>query len=609
MTWKQWFLMGAAVVMGSAWAATPSVVVVEPLCKATEAFNQTGALNDNIHMGKGYPCGCDPLAWGQVLTYHGLVRDFPKKDATLVKQTYEVYLCNADGSLWKAEMRTTSGASYDWANVRDQGVDVSRLMYDLGVLGHTFYRPGMTSGTVHRDEVAKVFGYKGKGWQYTLPYYNTGSAMEVQPGWQDLIVQQLRASLHAGAPMVVSLMNSAGGHAVVCDGYGYAADGTLLFHFHYGWGKGSDQWKPATWWANPTLPPGGDVFMSVNLNVHPEDLGCVVAGRVTKGGAPIVGAQVVLQNGASCKTDATGSYCFTGLQESTTYTLTVKADGHAPMTKQIQTDRFLDDALRQLAQDAWEKEHGKENRYRVPLAGGNVIADIALEVAPFYIAPNGTGDGSSWEKAAALTNATLRSAVSGQTVCVASGNYTVKEIITVPAGVTLMGGYNPTTGVRNVYGSPSIITMGTGAYGYPPSKIFEITSTAIVDGFVLENSQAWSNSTIDGGTVKNCIFTGSYAKIAQGATLQCCIVRNSSATQEECSLIHCTFAGEIPAGKEGEGIVAGCLAKAATDFPAATLIGTCTCGQCPETALNGRALDKTPGALATPAPGFTLNVR
>jgi hypothetical protein len=277
------------------------------------------------------------------------------------------------------------------------------------------------------------------------------------------------------------------------------------------------------------------------------------------------------------------------------------------VTQSFTTGEFVDDDLRVERQAAWDKEH--KDGTHIPLETGNVILDFTLSVSTTYITPDGTGDGSSWEKAAALTNATLQSAVSGQTVCVASGNYTVKEIITVPAGVTLMGGYNPTTGVRNVYGSPSMITLQAGAGGAKPSKIFQINPTAIVDGFVLENNLGDSGSTINGGTVKNCIFTGSYAKIAEKATLQCCIVRNPSATQEKCSLIYCTFAGEIPTGKKGEGIVAGCLAKAATDFPAATLIGTCTCGQCPETALNGRALDKTPGALATPAPGFTLNVR
>ena len=616
MTWKQWFLIGMAAWMGAAWAATPSVVVVEPLCKATEAWNQAGALNANIHMGRGYPCGCDPLAWGQVLTYHGLVNGFPSADWEPPKVTRDVGLYY--NSVWEMETRTTSGKGFDWVQVRDQKEDVSRLMYDLGVLGRTFYRSGGTSGTVQREDVVSVFGYKGKGWCYTLPYYNnpTKQEMEVQPGWQELIVQQVRASLHAGAPMVVSLHMAAGGHAVVCDGYGYADDGTLLFHFHYGWGTGSDTWKPASWWANPTMPTGGDRFMVVNVNVHPEDLGCVVAGRVTVGDKAIEGARVTLKEGVSCTTDATGSYTFTGLPENTAYTLTITAEGHEEVQKQIRTGRFVDDTLRGQAQDKWEDEHGKEAFHWVPLEGGNVIADVALTVPNRYVTPNGTGDGSSWATAAPLTQTflnTLSEGAKGTTVCVAAGRYTVREMLTIPADITLMGGYNPTTSVRNVYGTPSVITMGTASHGYPPDDIFKLQSGAVIDGFVLENSQAWSNGTVQGdtvqvGTVKNAIFTGSFEKFAERTTLKCCIMRNAYATQEECSLIHCTFYGDVPVGKGG-GSAFGNREKATTDFPEASRIGACTCGQCPATALNGRPLNKTPGALATPAPGFTLQLR
>ncbi|MBR4317968.1 MAG: hypothetical protein IKT85_04405, partial [Kiritimatiellae bacterium] len=257
------------------------------------------------------------------------------------------------------------------------------------------------------------------------------------------------------------------------------------------------------------------------------------------------------------------------------------------------------------------KEQGKEPFHWVPLEGGNVIADVALTVPNRYVTPNGTGDGSSWATAAPLTQAflnTLSEGAKGTTVRVAAGHYTVREILSVPAGVTLMGGYNPTTGFRNVYGLPSMITLQAGAGGAKPSYIFELPTTALVDGFVLENNLSDVGSTINGGTVKNCIFTGSFEVIAQNATLRCCVMRNAYATQEKCSLIHCTFYGDVPTGKGG-GSAFGNREKAKTDFPDASLVGTCICGQCPSTALNGRPLNKTPGALATPAPGFTLQLR
>jgi hypothetical protein len=353
----------------------PELIIVAPLCKATEAWNQTGPMNANVHQEMNLLCGCDPLAWGQVITYHGL-NGAPAADWTFTPQTYPVCIYNADGSLLRMEHRTTSAIAYNWEDVRDQGPDAGRLMYDLGVLARTAYRPNLASGTFHRSIAKSYFGYKSQGWCYTFPLYSVGEKMCVQPDWESVILPQVRASLQAGAPMVVSLMIPTGGHAVICDGYGYAKDGTELFHFHYGWGTTSGGWKPASWWTSQN---GKDPFQAVNINVHPEAIGCVLAGRVTLGGSSIQGANLtLLETGATTSTDATGSYCFTGLSENTTYTLRVEAKGNPTLTQTLTTGTFVDDQLRQKLQDQWEETHGKENRHRVPLQGGNVILDIDL---------------------------------------------------------------------------------------------------------------------------------------------------------------------------------------------------------------------------------------
>lgn len=190
-----------------------------------------------------------------------------------------------------------------------------------------------------------------------------------------MILQQVRASLHARAPMVVSLMNEQGGHAVICDGYGYAEDGTLLFHLHYGWGKNSGYWQPASWWSQQG---GKDRFQTVTINVHPQPLGCVLAGRITCAGKSLANTLVELSNGKKYLTDDTGSYCFTGLTENTTYTLTVYPAEKAPITTPLKTGQFVDDEVRQKAQDEWENTHGKGDDYRVPLTGGNVIIDVDI---------------------------------------------------------------------------------------------------------------------------------------------------------------------------------------------------------------------------------------
>ena len=609
---RKWLWMAAGV-CSMLWAASlraaPATVVVSPLCKATEAWNQTGALNAYIHLGMGYPCGCDMLAWGQVVTYHGLVTKFPAAGWKPTPVTGDVWLYDGSGALIGKETRTTLPGEYNWEDAAKQGATVSRLMRDLGTLGNTAYRPGITAGTFSKENAAKYFGYKGTGYKYSMPLYWKEGLHVLQEDWANLIERQVRGSLHAGAPIVLAINTGSGGHIIICDGYGYAEDGTLLFHFHYGWGSGSDQWKPLSWFSTFTDDWGDEEFQVINVNVHPEALGCVLAGRVARGGAGVAGVTVTLSTGKSTTTDAAGGYVFTGLSEQTAYTVTVTEGSTVRETRTVTTGRFVDDEARALAQDKWEDENGKEVFHWVPLEGGNVLADFELPVPTVYVTATGTGAGSSWADAAPLSSATFASLASGSVVCVASGNYTVTETLTVPAGITVKGSYEPSSNTQSVYASPTTLTLGTGAYGYPPSFLFDINATGVVDGFVLENSQSWSSFTVNGGTVKNCIFTGTFSSIAQNATLICCIARNQSSTQEESSLIHCSFYGEIPVGKDGatEYTMAGNRGNITADYPSTS--GGCTCGICPSTGLDGRALNYTHGALSPSSGGYSLRLR
>ena len=54
------WLMGmvlCGLMSGRVIALVPETMVVEPLCKATLNWNQTGALNAFVDLGMGYPCG------------------------------------------------------------------------------------------------------------------------------------------------------------------------------------------------------------------------------------------------------------------------------------------------------------------------------------------------------------------------------------------------------------------------------------------------------------------------------------------------------------------------------------------------------------------------
>lgn len=589
-------------------AQDPEQIVVSPLCKATVAWNQTGALNAYIHLGMGYPCGCDMLAWGQVVTYHGRVTKFPAAGWKPTPTTGTVALFDGSGNLINLETRTTLPGEYNWDDAVNQGPTVSRLMRDLGALGGTAYRPGMTAGTFSNKNAAAYFGYQGVGYMYTKPFYWDGGNQVLQADWPDLIERQICGSLHAGAPMVLAINTSNGGHIIICDGYGYAKDGTRMAHLHYGWGAGSGRWVPMSWFGEKTS--SGDTFLVIYVNVHPNELGCVLAGRVARGGVGVAGVTVTLSTGQSTTTDAAGAYVFTGLSEQTAYTVTVVEGGSTMETRTVTTGRFVDDEARDEAQNKWEEEHGKEEAHHVPLEGGNVIADFDLPVPNVYVTVSGIGKGTSWEDAASLTASMLKDLSAGTKVYVASGDYTIAETLTVPAGVTIEGGYAVSGESRDVYGAPSTITLAKAASGMVPSYLFELEDGAAIDGFVMQNELEWSSSTLQGGNAKNCIFVGEGAQgtIAQNTTLSACIVRNKDAQQEDCKFIHCTFYGDTPVGKEN-GETVGCWLNATQDFPPAANVGKCTCGECPELGLNGRPLLKTWGALAPAAKGFQIRVQ
>ncbi|MDO4527658.1 MAG: C10 family peptidase [bacterium] len=348
-------------------AIEPETIIVAPLCAPTAAWNQSGKLNEMV---KGF-CGCDPLAWGQVVTYHALTTNDPPADWQPTPVTDFVQFPNH-----RTEMRTTTSEDYNWENVRDQkGDDAARLMWDLGILGHTLYTDVGSSGTVGNTRIADYFGYKGKGWTYTLPFYwKDNTTRQVEETWPDIAERLVRCSLHAKAPMVMIVIPKNGGiHAIVCDGYGYAKDGTLLLHFHDGWGPTSATWRPFSFLlseGNPTQQQEG--FNVLYANVHPNDLGCIVAGRITRDGNPLPNVTVTLSTGQSTTTDATGSYCFTGLQPETDYTLTATDAACAlNIVKPFKTGRFIDDALRNKAQDESKDKH-------IFLETGNILLDFPL---------------------------------------------------------------------------------------------------------------------------------------------------------------------------------------------------------------------------------------
>ena len=594
-------------------ADAPTRVIVSPLCAATESWNQDGKMDDYIG---GWLCGCDPLAWGQVAVYHALNHGVPS--ASFVPPQVENTVIvggkeEARQSLWLEP--------YDWAAVRDRTEakrengetenPVARLMYDFGTIGGGTYASGATMATVDQEGFKAYFDFED-GYCYTRPspYWNLPEGFD----WDDMLHRILRVSLQVGAPLCTGIYTTTanGGHMIVTDGWGVDADGTEFIHVNYGWGGGSNGWWD---WERVSDAPANDRgFQTVYANVFPTVLGSVVVGRVSDAGrAPIVGAAVTLtaEDGTvwTARTDAEGCYVFKNLPlvdtktlhpptdlPTDTYTVAVSAAGYVSQSATVTVEGYIDDALRSQKNDEWEnKGNGKGDEAPIvyPIAYGGSVADFVLEPTPKTIVD------SPAELAAVFQYA-------GQTVYVATGTYALTAPLDVPDGTTLVGGYNPETGVVDPLATPTRLRLDISAMD---SEGIVLGKGAELNGFALEGNEnvpvliqaAKSKSAAGTATVRNCIFvsqpmwgTGA-ANVAQGLTLTTCVFFDiKGALLNGCTVSHCTFAGNLPANCSDGG---GNQTQVASRRPTAPSV--CEAGhECPAYGLDGRPLGGHLGALA-----------
>lgn len=604
----------------SLWAASaPERIIVSPLCDATKSWDQDDKMDDYIG---GWLCGCDPLAWGQVAVYHALNHGVPSGTWKPPAVSGEV---TVNGK--KVTRSSKYQEPYDWAAVRDRTEakrkngetenPVARLMYDFGIIGGAAYASGATMATVDQEGFKDYFGFED-GYCYTRPspYWNLPEGFD----WDDMLHRILRVSLQVGAPLCTGIYTpiskeADGGHMIVADGWGVDADGTEFIHVNYGWGGGSNGW----WnWARVSDEPTSDRgFQNVYANVFPTALGSVVVGRVSDAGrAPIVGAAVTLtaEDGTvwTARTDAEGCYVFKNLPlvdtkklypptdlPTDTYTVAVSAAGYVSQSATVTVEGYIDDALRSQKNDEWENKVGKGDEAPIvyPIAYGGSVADFVLEPTPKTIVD------SPAELAAVFQYA-------GQTVYVATGTYALTEPLDVPAGTTLVGGYNPETGVVDPLATPTRLEMAISTLG---SQGIVLGKGAELNGFALVGNKSVPVivQAADGAgkpTVRNCVFVSQptwgmsgIATVAQGIALTTCLFFDiTGARLDNCTISHCTFVGALLESTD----VGGNLAEAATRRP--TKPNYCAAGhECPEYGLDGRPLGGNLGALAPDSFDFT----
>jgi hypothetical protein len=279
-------------------------VRVEPLIQSLwNQGNVSGYPTYNFFSPNNYPIGCVATAIGQLMRFHQFpvqgigVHPFTVK-VDKVAQTLSTRGGDGLGGayVWSQMPLTVNALTSD-----AQRQMIGSLLFDMALsVRMDFASTG--SGAVTGDGAAALkntFGYAN-----AMYGFNGGSEL-LGHG----LAEMVEPNLDAGLPVVLAITGD-GGHAVVCDGYGYNT-GSLYHHLNLGWGGNSNAWY--------NLPDIGTSY-HFNLvhgclyNVFKAGTGDLLSGRVTDAaGNPVSGVQV--SNGsASATTSVHGQYALTGVK-------------------------------------------------------------------------------------------------------------------------------------------------------------------------------------------------------------------------------------------------------------------------------------------------------
>ncbi len=289
-------------ITANAAVASISDVRVAPLVGSTwsqESFS--GNYLYNYYTPSHIVCGCVATAMAQLMRYH----QFPTTG--IGASTYAVTVNGAARNL-ATRGGDGAGGAYNWALMPltpTSGISTSErqqigaLCYDAGLAVHMAYATD-GSGAYMGDAstaLSSVFHYAN------TVYGNTGSELTGHG-----LVEMVQPNLDAGYPVLFGITGD-GGHAIVCDGYGFTGT-TPYYHLNMGW-AGSDN----AWYTLPDIGTWANFYMIDDCiyNAFPSGSGEILSGRVTDGsGAPVAGV-LVTDGNVSSTTNAKGIYALKGI--------------------------------------------------------------------------------------------------------------------------------------------------------------------------------------------------------------------------------------------------------------------------------------------------------
>lgn len=272
-----------------------------------------------------YPSGCVATAMSQLMRY------FRRPKVGVGTAAFTIYI---NGAPQSENLRggDGSGGAYDWAGMvlrPDQPTAAQRqaigaLLHDAGLSVNMNYT-GRGSGA----DTLKAAGAFTGVFKYSNAKNGFNGGDNLPAADRD---QMVNPNLNARYPVLLGITGPSGGHAIVCDGYGFQA-GTMYHHLNMGWAGFDDAWYNLPD-INTTYYSFTSVYKCV-YNVYVWGSGEIIAGRVKdENGLPVGGAKVTATRTSggtfrrSVTTDANGIYALHKVPSAAPFRVRVTKPGY-----------------------------------------------------------------------------------------------------------------------------------------------------------------------------------------------------------------------------------------------------------------------------------------
>jgi hypothetical protein len=451
-----------------------------------------GAGNPN-----NYPCGCVATAMAQLIRYH----EHPQGGIGVNGFSITVDLIN-----WNVNTIGGDGVGgpYRWdlmpykpncgTSVAERQA-VGALCYDAGISVNMSYQAGGSLASLSTADSSFVSTFK-----YTNSIYGF-------PGPNNVLLDMINPNLDYAHPVLLGIYGYEGGHAIVCDGYGYNV-GTLYHHFNMGWAGQSDAWYNLN--NTNEMPEGYEYIEDCVYNVYTTGGDEIISGRVTDAsGDPLLGALVTAQRTAGgtyqAVTNSRGIYALAHLPSNSTYNISVTKEGYSFVSQAKNNGISVDNTS--VTGNMWGVDF------------------TASSSSTYYVdtsAPGPTHDGASWPTAFLYLQDAIYVALSGDVIFVAEGIYRPDVNSTYPdgtydrnatfqlkSGVALYGGF-PSGGCsgwtgRDIGGQETILSgdlAGNDVDVNDPCDLLTDSCRVENSYHVVTGSYTDSVARLDGFTIK-----------------------------------------------------------------------------------------------------------